>query len=297
VLAAQDLPSGGPSYPEATPGVRLTFTPNHTLTVRAAIFNGDPAGPGAGDPVERDPHGLAFRVEDPPFLIAELAFAHGQPSPTSPVESPSQEGLGRPAGAGNGGSGLPGKITLGAWAHAGRFADQRFDARGGLLALSGGPPLQHRGDFGLYAMIDQRLWRAPGDADRGLNVFLRAVAAPSDRNPIDLYFDGGLTFNGPFASRSDDTVGVAFAFSRVSSRAVEYDRDLAALISAPSPVRDFEAVIELTYLAQINSHWSVQPNIQRVVHPGGHIADPLEPGRLSPIPDATVLGVRTTVKF
>ena len=29
VLTAQDLPSGGPAYPEATPGIRLQFTPNN----------------------------------------------------------------------------------------------------------------------------------------------------------------------------------------------------------------------------------------------------------------------------
>src|SRR5262245_6488598 len=33
VLPAQDLPSGGPSYPEATPGVRVTFTPTDQLTL------------------------------------------------------------------------------------------------------------------------------------------------------------------------------------------------------------------------------------------------------------------------
>jgi porin len=296
VLAAQDLPSGGPSYPEATPGVRLAFAPNPRLTVRAAIFNGDPAGPGTGNPADRDPYGLAFRVRDPPFVIAELALAHGQSSPA--VESPNQEGMGRAAPAGSQGlSGLPGVITLGAWAHAGRFADQRLDSQGGLLALSGGPPLQHRGDFGVYAMIDQTLWPPPGGGNRGLNVFLRAVAAPSDRNPIDLYFDGGLTFNGPFAPRPDDALGVALAFSRVSPRAAEYDRDLAAQSGAPMPIRDFEAVIELTYQARIDGRWSVQPNIQYVVHPGGHIADPLDLSGRTSIRDAIVLGLRSIVKF
>jgi porin len=69
VLNAQDLPSGGPAYPEATPGVRLAFTPNEQLTVRAAIFNGDPAGPGAGNPVERDPaHATKAALRHDPAL-------------------------------------------------------------------------------------------------------------------------------------------------------------------------------------------------------------------------------------
>jgi porin len=43
-----DLPSGGPNYPLATPGVRLKTSPVDDVTVRAAIFNGDPAGSGVG---------------------------------------------------------------------------------------------------------------------------------------------------------------------------------------------------------------------------------------------------------
>src|SRR5215472_7683819 len=93
VLPAQDLPSGGPAYPEATPAARLTWTPTDQLTVRAAIFNGDPAGPGADNPVLRDPYGLAFRVNDPPLFIAELVYAYNQPRSIA-QENPHQEGAG-----------------------------------------------------------------------------------------------------------------------------------------------------------------------------------------------------------
>jgi porin len=302
VLNAQDLPSGGPAYPEATPGVRLAFTPNEQLTVKAAIFNGDPAGPGAGNPVERDPFGLAFRVRDPPLLIAELAYAYNQPTSGSSPENPHQEGMRAAARqsqrSGAAASDLPGTIKFGVWVHTERFADQRFDAQGGLLAASGGPPLQHAGNFGVYGMIDQMLWRAPGGAsDRGLNFFLRASAAPSDRNPIDLYADGGFTFKGPFVSRPDDIVGLGVAFGRISPRAAAHDRDVAVLSGTPMPIRDFEAAVELTYQVQIAENWSVQPNIQYIVHPGGNVPDPLDPSGRSPIRNATVLGMRTMLKF
>src|SRR6266478_1233123 len=92
-------------------------------------------------------------------------------------------------------SGLPGTVKLGAWVHTGSFADQRFNAQSGLLAASSANPLQHAGNFAVYGVIDQMLWRADGSgSDRGLNFFLRASAAPSDRNLINLYFDTGLTF-------------------------------------------------------------------------------------------------------
>jgi porin len=301
VLTAQDLPSGGPSYPEATPGVRLAFTPNDQLTIRAAIFNGDPAGRGAGNPVERDPFGLAFRVRDPPLLIAELAYAYNQTKPGSGRENPHQEGIGararQPQDSSAAASGLPGTVKFGAWVHTGRFADQRFDAQGGLLAVSEGPPLQHGGNFGVYGILDQMVWRVPGDGDRGLNFFLRVSAAPSDRNPIDLYAEGGLAFKGPLASRPDDMLGLGLAFGRISPRAAAQDCDLVALTGTPMPIRDFEAAIELTYQAQIADGWSVQPNIQYIVHPGGNVPNPLDPTGRSPIRDVTVLGMRTMLKF
>ncbi len=71
-MASQDLPSGRPNYPIAVPGVRLAWTPTERFTVRAAIFDGDPAAPGTGDPVSRDPYGLSFRVRDAPLLLGEM---------------------------------------------------------------------------------------------------------------------------------------------------------------------------------------------------------------------------------
>jgi porin len=221
-LPAQDLPSGGPAYPEATPGARLKFTPNDELTFLAAIFNGDPAGPGSGNPVERDPFGLAFRVNDPPLFMAELAYAYNQDQPGASGENPNQEGSRARSTAQQSlvaRSGLPGTVKLGAWIHTGLFADQRFDAQGGLLAASNAQPLQHAGNFAVYGVIDQMLWRADSSDNRGLNFFLRASTAPSDRNLINLYFDSGLTFNGPIASRPDDIVGIGFAFGHISPQA------------------------------------------------------------------------------
>ena len=88
VLTAMDLPSGGPNYPEATPGARLQIAASDQLTLRAAIFDGNPAGPGIGDPVGRDPYGVAFRVNDPPFFIVEMEYAYGQTGPRTAAIDP-----------------------------------------------------------------------------------------------------------------------------------------------------------------------------------------------------------------
>ena len=276
MLPAQNLPSGGPSYPEATPGVRVTLTPTDQLTLRAAIFNGDPAGPGPGNPVDRDPYGLAFRLRDPPLLIAEFAYAWNQGT-SSLQENPHQEGGGRPAARARTQE-LPGTAKLGAWLHTGQFADQRFDSLGGLLAVSGAPPLQHSGNFGLYGIIDQTLWRAPGNGPGELSAFMRVVAAPADRNLIDIYLDAGMTCKGLFDSRPDDTAGLGVAYGRVSPQATAFDRDVVNLTGLAMPIRDYEAVVELSYQMKLADNWSLQPNLQYVVHPGGHVPEPQQRG-------------------
>jgi porin len=53
------------------------------------------------------------------------------------------------------------------------------------------------------------------------------------------------------------------------------------------PVPDFEQNIELTYFAQIAPWWTVQPDFQIIVHPGGSSA----------IANAVVLGCRTVISF
>ncbi len=301
LLPSQDLPSGGPAYPEATPGIRLKFTPSDQLTLLAAIFNGDPAGPGAGNPVKRDSNGLAFRVNDPPLLMAELGFAYNQGSSASLGKNPNQEGSGAATSAQQSpvadstGTGLPGSVKLGAWVYTGSALDRPFNSEGGVLAGLGEPGAPKAGNFAIYGVIDQALWRTDGPAgDRGLNIFLRASAAPGGRNLIDFYLDTGLTFKGPIGSRPDDIVGIGFAFGHISPQALARE-EIAAAGTAISTF-PYEAAIELTYQWQIAQNWSLQPDFQYIIHPGGQVLNPLDSGG-APIQNATVIGIRTIVKF
>jgi porin len=300
---AADLPSGGPNYPEATPGLRLAWTPNDRFTLRAAVFNGDPAGPGPGNPVQRDPFGVAFRISDPPFFIVEGAYGWGDKHAAASTGNPNQEGTtaGGPRRRQATGDQLPGTFKLGAWVHTGSFADPRLDANGGLLAASGGPALQHRGDYAIYAVLDQQLWAVPGDDSRGLNGFLRASFSPGDRNPVDLYVDGGLTFKGPLATRPEDIIGIGAAWGHISPAAQAFDRDIVALTGQPMPIRDYEFAAELSYQWKLADNWMIQPNLQYIVHPGGNIPIPTGASATSAavhaIPDALVIGLRTAFKF
>jgi porin len=305
VLPSQNLPSGGPNWPEAALGARVDWSPVKALTFRAAVFNGDPAGPGTGDPVLRDPDGLAFRIHDPPFIIAELEYDYNR-GRLAEENNPKHEGR-APSGSrrsgeaqnadGSGTSfmeGLPGTIKIGAWYHTGEFADQRFDNQGGLLAASSGTPLQHAGDFSVYGIVEQMLWRNRISEFDG---FVRVMGSPDDRNLISFYLDAGLALQGPLPSRQDDILGLGVGYARVSPRAAAADRDMAAITGTPVPIRDYETAIELTYLIQVAPNWTIQPNLQYIIHPGGNIANPNIPGGVTPIANAFVLGLRTYMKF
>jgi porin len=296
-LTSANLPSGGPNWPEGTLGARMEWSPSGALTFRAAVFDGDPAGPGTGNPVLRDPNGLAFRINDPPFVIVELEYNYNRGHRLE-EDNPNQEARALPApqGAeqvGNTG-GLPGTIKIGGWYHSGEFADERFDNQGGLIAQSGGTPLQHAGDFSVYGIIDQMLWRS---SVRELDGFVRVMGSPDNRNLISFYLDTGMALQGPFDGRRDDILGLGVAYARVSPQAAASDRDTAAITGTPIPIRDYEAVIELTYQIQMARNWTMQPNLQYVIHPGGNVVDPNVPGGVAPIPNAFVLGLRTHLKF
>ena len=266
-LPSVDLPDGGPAYPLATPAARVKVVASDKLSFIAAIFDGDPAGPCTGEPQTCDRSGTNFRVGDPPLVIAEAQYRY----------------------RGQGASGLPGTLKLGAYGHFGRFADERpgFD----------GVPVEHAGNAAFYGIVDQQIYRVPGgDAERGVGLFARVIGAPADRNLVDLYIDAGLSAFGVLPSRPDDLFGIAAAFAKVSSNAAAADADRNAATALAGPVRDYEAVIELTYQARIVPGLAIQPDFQYVVHPGGHVPDPNGNG-LTPIRNAAVFGATMTLRF
>ena len=268
-IAASNMPSGGPAYPLSTPAVRLRVDPTRDVSLLLAVFNGDPAGPGTGDPQDRNRYGLNFRVHDPALVIGEVQFRrnHGVTDPDK----------------------LASTLKLGGWGHFGDFNDQRFANDGSLLAnpAGSGVPLQHRGDAGVYAVVEQQLWRPAGGApDSGITVYSRMSASPSDRNLINAYIDGGITFAGLIPKRPDDKFGASAIYARFSDSVRDFDRDTIAFSGVPGPIRDYEANLEVNYLAQIIPGWFIQPNVQRIWHPNGDKSR-----------NAVVTGVRSLWRF
>ena len=279
-LPSIDLPQGGPAYPLATPAARIKIDPTENVSILAAVFDGLPAGPGPGDPQARDRYGVTFRTSDPPLVFVEAQLRYNR-AKSGTEEAPSSSPVS-----------LPGTVKLGAFAQFGGLAGQQLNTEGAAFV-----PANQRPNPGLYAIIDQQIYRVPGDdPQNGIGVFARVIAAPDDRNPIDVYADAGVSALGAIPGRPDDVFGIAGAFAAFSPAARAFDQrdNLEAGIAAP--IRTFEAVIELTYSAQIIPGLAIQPTFQYIVHPGGGIANPTGNGT-RPLRDAKVFGASTTIRF
>jgi len=135
------------------------------------------------------------------------------------------------------------------------------------------------------------IYRLPGTGPaRGISIFGRVIGAPSEGNMIEFYWDGGFTFTGLSAERPDDILGIGLAYTGVSSKTSAFQKSTGDTIIA-----DFEAMLEVSYTAQIVPGFTIQPDFQYFWNPGGHVPDPVDPAKA--VPDAVVLGLRTTINY
>lgn len=134
-------------------------------------------------------------------------------------------------------------------------------------------------NYGIYGVAEHDLYKR--DA-RKITAFARGGGAPGNRNVIGWYFDAGVNIAGLFPSRGDDVAGIAFARSSISQSFSHYQQTTGAAGNLVS-----ETVIEATYKAQLTPWWTLQPDLQIILTPGGE----------KNCDRAVVLGLRTAVSF
>ena len=184
------------------------MTPSDQLAFLMGLYNGDPAGSGfTGLEEIKDPAGINFRLQDPPLLMTEVQYRYNQDKAAT---------------------GLAGTIRLGGLYHFGKFNDQLFDVDGQSLAAptSNGIAKTYRGNYCLYGVIDQMLWRLPGDdPKKGIGAFARTAVIPVERNMVTLYAEAGINFMGLWDKRPDDSFGFASSFTHLSPNVRQLDAD------------------------------------------------------------------------
>lgn len=280
-LAAEALPGGGPEYPLATPGIRVKGALSNTVLLQAAIFNGNPDGTIAtGDQEAADISGTNFALDVTPLIMGEVTYA--------PMAG------GDVAAQGT-------AYKFGFWYGGGDFYDLAVDRLGRSLARPSAGVARHQdGGFGFYGIADLLLYREPGTEDHGLGAFLRLGGASGDRNFVNFYMDGGLAYKGLIESRGDDVTSFGIAYASISGRTEQLVgalQGIGAKTGLPFRTPDYEGVIELNYQASLATWWTMQPDIQMVLHPTPAVIRPTAATPLPRMGNAFILGLRTSVRF
>ncbi|PTX97251.1 hypothetical protein DB346_19780 [Verrucomicrobia bacterium LW23] len=177
--------------------------------------------------------------------------------------------------------GLQGKYSLGLFYSGDNQAE--FDGSG------------TSGNAGGYVMLEQMLWREPGDANlqklrnhwgpgaqEGLSAFLNVVVTPNEEiSMFPVYITSGLVYQGLIPCRPDDFLSFGVVWGTISE-----DRRHSQM-AANVPVETDETVLELNYRYFVTPFFSIQPDLQYIINPGG----------TNLLDDALVLGAQVTVNF
>ena len=175
MVPSADLPGGGPAYPLSALGVRARYRPIDPLTFLVGVYNGSPVhNNSVGDPQRIDASGTSFPLNGGALVFAEMQYSY--PALGSMLYADQKEPLAR-------------VYKIGFWYDSERFADLRFDTIGLPLGnpASSGIPLQHRGNYSIYAVADQMIWVDPEEADRTISLFARAMGTPAVQSQRDRF--------------------------------------------------------------------------------------------------------------
>jgi porin len=255
------------AFPLGGPGIRVRTDPSESFYFQAGVYDGDPT------PQRLNESGTHFNLHksDGFFSIYEVGYKLNQTKTAK---------------------GLPGTYKLGFWHHTDSFADTLRDDTGLSLAdpNTSGTAITHDGNSGIYGVVDQLVYRESSSTDnliQGLGVFFRSGTAPSNRNLIALHLMAGVHYTGLFPTRDEDQIGLGVTHVDIGEQTIQLDRDTNTFNATDAPIREYETALELTYRCVITPWWSVQPDFQYVLNPGGSSA----------IGDAFVAGVRFNLIF
>ncbi len=131
--------------------------------------------------------------------------------------------------------------TVGAWYHSADITvgDETFS-----------------GSSGAFAVVDVMMRLCPSVAEdkRSVQVFGRVGWTQPDRNPLSFYVGGGATYHG--MRGGNDTLGLGGGYARFPAD--------------PTTLAHSESFVEMFYKARFTPWFSVEPDVQLIVGPGGH---------------------------
>ena len=264
-----NLPNGGPTFPAATPGIRLALQPASWLIVRSAIAQGNPFTQ------DQNPNGFNWNFGPSTGLLSlnEADASWCRDASTK---------------------GLPGGFKAGFWIQTGSGMPDQVEF---------GSPTVASFSSGFYGILDQQIYRAPvaksspgngkdalpggkepvpqDGSCKGLSAFARIGFSPQSWSPCSLYSDGGLVYTGLIPGRDEDKLGAAFAYAEMGSLCS------SQTAAGGCPGCGYEGVAEFSYSIRVAPAIALQPDLQYILHPGGTQQNA----------NALVVGLRAVVDF
>ena len=262
-----NMPGSGPGYPNASAGLlaSLAITPDWKLT--ASVMNGAPVGPDSAS----SNYGTRVSMGDGTLSWLEAAYT---PALTWGDQT------------------LPGNYKIGGWYNTNRIDNVTLTDSG--RDFSDPVNTTYRGQYAVYGLIDQTLFREANSDNQGLSAFTRVTYNPqTDRNLVTWYFDAGLAYVGLIDGRPQDILGLGFAWAKLSPYLNNAIANQNSLAGTQTPMVKPESLIELTYQAPISDWLTLQPYLQVSINPGGQAPMPNNPNQA--IPNATIIGLRANI--
>ncbi|MBI5474631.1 MAG: carbohydrate porin [Ignavibacteriae bacterium] len=182
-----------------------------------------------GDGNDRSSPSLRLSAAEGAFVAGEVAYSW---------RGIGDEGIGK------------GKYTLGGWVHTNP-----------IQLLSASSQREFERNYGAYFLAEQRVCSELADGKQGLSMFMRIGLANADVNQYDFNLSGGFVYTGLVRGRNEDRLGFAATHANNSSAYKSVAR------IAGKPYASSELVLELTYVAQLTSWLSIQPDLQHIIHP------------------------------
>ncbi len=264
-----NMPGEGPGYPNASPGVMATYQFDTDWAITGSIMNGQPVGPTA----TQTNYGTDFPTGNGVLSWLELAYT---PQWTFGDKT------------------LPGNYKVGGWFNSNTVDNVTLSETG--RSFTNPVNKTYRGQYAVYALADQTLYREDNSTTQGLSAFARVAVNPQQsRNVITSYVDLGLAYTGLFGSRPNDILGLGFAWAKFTPYLNNQIASQNALSGTLTPMPRPEQLVELTYQAPVSPWLSLQPFAQLSINPGGNAPMPNNPNQA--IPNATIIGLRANIAF
>lgn len=232
--------------PQSTPAGEIAVVPNPHVYVKSAVISAN------RNPFVQDLNGLHFAIRDNGAGVFETGFLPHRPDAIADATRKT----------------YPGLYRFGAVYNPGPFTNPLTK-------------VTSHGNYLIYAMANQVLYRAQPGSERGLDGFFTFDYSPTGVNQVNSETTLGLRYRGLFSNRPTDSFGISWIDSKIS------DNFNLAFLSQGLPILGAERVFEMNYLLRITGWWYIQPGYQHYWSIGANPS----------LGNASILGFRTQITF